>query len=86
MVCEKVRSTARTQRFLGTRSGSRLDDFEQLIGGAGVAAMRVEVGRHSIDPRDVAGVTRGAGARGLELTVHCFPPKKVRPDRAMTPC
>jgi len=57
-----------------------------LIGGAGVAAMRVEVGRHSIDPRDVAGVTRGAGARGLELTVHCFPPKKVRPDRAMTPC
>lgn len=56
-----------------------------MIGGAGVAAMRVEVGRHSIDPRDVAGVTRGAGARGLELTVHCFPPKKVRPDRAMTP-
>ena len=40
--------------------------------------MRVDVGRYSIDPRDVAGVTRGAGARGLELTVHIFPPKKVR--------
>jgi hypothetical protein len=86
MVCEKVCLDCSHLRFLGTRSGSRLDDFEQLIGGAGVAAMRVEVGRHSIDPRDVAGVTRGAGARGLELTVHCFPPKKVRPDRAMTPC
>ena len=40
--------------------------------------MRVDVGRYSVDPRDVAGVTRGAGARGLELTVHIFPPKKVR--------
>ena len=40
--------------------------------------MRIDVGRYSIDPRDVAGVTRGAGARGLELTVHIFPPKKVR--------
>ena len=40
--------------------------------------MRIDVGRYSIDPRDVAGVTRGAGARGLEVTVHIFPPKKVR--------
>ena len=44
----------------------------------GARTMRVDVGRYSIDPRDVAGVTRGAGARGLELTVHIFPPKKVR--------
>ena len=38
----------------------------------------VDVAPILIDPRDVAGVTRGAGARGLELTVHIFPPKKVR--------
>lgn len=47
--------------------------------------MRVDVGRYSIDPRDVAGVTRGAGARGLELTVHIFPPKKVRDHPSPNP-
>lgn len=37
---------------------------------------RVAVGSDWVDPRDVAGVSRGAGTHALSLTVHTFPPKR----------
>ena len=40
------------------------------------AAPRVAVGDAWVDPRDVAGITRGVGAKALTLTVHAFPAKR----------
>ena len=41
------------------------------------AAPRVAVGESWVDPRDVAGITRGVGAKALTLTVHTFPAKRA---------
>ena len=40
------------------------------------AAPRVAVGDSWVDPRDVAGITRGVGPKALTLTVHTFPAKR----------
>lgn len=40
------------------------------------AAPRVAVGDSRVDPRDVAGITRGVGPKALTLTVHTFPAKR----------
>ena len=39
-------------------------------------APRVAVGDSWVDPRDVAGITRGVGPKALTLTVHTFPAKR----------
>ena len=41
------------------------------------AAPRVAVGESWVDPRDVAGITRGVGPKALTLTVHTFPAKRA---------
>ena len=40
------------------------------------SAPRVAVGDSWVDPRDVAGITRGVGPKALTLTVHTFPAKR----------
>ena len=40
-------------------------------------APRVAVGESWVDPRDVAGITRGVGPKALTLTVHTFPAKRA---------